>query len=102
MRGNPSAHIGDVRDVEMVMKDGVGTTGALVDSAAGSIGADDYKLLLRWPANAIMTFLLLLLAIFVNRMGRRRAGSTITEIPGISKDSPGTSAKLRAYFLFTC
>jgi imidazolonepropionase-like amidohydrolase len=74
VRGDPTLHISDVRNVELVMKEGVGyDPEALTNSVAGSIGAYDFRLLLRWPANAIMTFLLLLLAMLINRMGRRRA-----------------------------
>jgi len=73
VRGNPSQHIGDVRNVEMVMKEGVGyDPAALMDSAAGSIGAYDVRQLLRWPTNAMMALLLLALAALINRMGRRR------------------------------
>jgi hypothetical protein len=72
VRGDPSARIGDVRNVELVMKEGVGyDPEALRDSVAGSIGAYDVRLLLRWPTNAIMTFLLLLLAMLISRMLRR-------------------------------
>jgi imidazolonepropionase-like amidohydrolase len=70
--GDPSAHISDIRHVELVMKEGVGyDPAALRESAAGSIGAYDIRMLLRWPANAIMTGLLLLLAMLVSRLGRR-------------------------------
>ena len=73
VRGDPSARIADVRNVELVMKEGVGYDPvALKDSAAGSIGAYDFRLLLRWPANAIMTAILLILAMQISRMGRRR------------------------------
>jgi hypothetical protein len=74
VRGNPASRIADVRNVEMVVKEGVGYDPAmLVNAAAGSIGAYDLKLLLRWPANAIVALLLLLLAVQINKMGGRRA-----------------------------
>jgi imidazolonepropionase-like amidohydrolase len=74
VRGDPSRHIGDVRNVEMVMKDGVGyDPAALTDSASGSIGEYDFRGLLRWPTNAIMALLLLVLAVLISRMGGRRA-----------------------------
>jgi len=61
-----------VRNVEMVMKEGVGyDPAALMDSAAGSIGAYDVRQLLRWPTNALMALLLLALAALIKRMGRR-------------------------------
>jgi imidazolonepropionase-like amidohydrolase len=73
VRGNPAAHISDVRNVELVMKEGVGyDPAALTDSVAGSIGAYDVRLLLRWPANAVMTILLLMVAMVISRIGRRR------------------------------
>jgi hypothetical protein len=74
VRGNPSLHIGDIRNVEMVMKEGVGyDPAALMASAAGAVGAYDVWQLLQWPANAIMGFLLLALASLINWMGNRRA-----------------------------
>jgi imidazolonepropionase-like amidohydrolase len=74
VRGNPSRQIDDVRNVEMVMKDGVEyDPAALTRSVAGSIGAYDFTALLRWPANAIMALLLVVVAIYISRMGRRRA-----------------------------
>jgi len=73
VRGDPTAHIGDIRNVEIVMKEGVGyDPAALRDSVTGSVGAYDFRLLLRWPANAIMGVLLLILAMQISRMGRRR------------------------------
>ena len=73
VRGDPSAHISDVRNVEVVMKEGVGyDPAALKNSVAGSVGAYDIRALLRWPANAIMTVLLLIVAMQISRMGRRR------------------------------
>jgi imidazolonepropionase-like amidohydrolase len=75
VRGDPSAHISDIRHVELVMKEGVGyDPAALRDSVAGSVGAYDIRALLRWPTNAMMTALLLLLAMLVSRMGGRRGG----------------------------
>jgi imidazolonepropionase-like amidohydrolase len=72
VRGDPSSRIGDVRNVEVVMKDGVGyDPAALTDSVAGSIGAYDARMLLRWPYNAITTLLLLMLAMAISRMGGR-------------------------------
>jgi len=75
VRGNPATRIADVRNVEMVMKGGVGyDPSALIESVAGSIGAYDVRLLMRWPANAIVVLVLLVLAVLINRMGSRRAG----------------------------
>jgi imidazolonepropionase-like amidohydrolase len=90
VRGNPSTHIGDVRNVEMVMKEGVGyDPAALTDRAAGSIGAYDFGLLLRWPANAIMGVLLLILAMQIRRMGRgrpRRHYKNVWSVEGLERE----------------
>jgi len=77
VRGNPSAHIGDVRNVELVMKEGVGyDPAALRESVEGTIGAYDVRMLLRWPANAIITLVLLVVAMLISRIGgRRRSGN---------------------------
>jgi imidazolonepropionase-like amidohydrolase len=73
VRGNPSAHISDVRNVEVVMKEGIGYDPTVLrDSVAGSIGAYDVRLLLRWPANAIVAAFILFLAMRVSRMKLRR------------------------------
>jgi imidazolonepropionase-like amidohydrolase len=73
VRGDPSTRISDIRNVELVMKEGVGyDPAALRDSVAGSVGAYDIRALLRWPGNAIMAALLLLVAMLVSRMGGRR------------------------------
>jgi hypothetical protein len=90
VRGNPSTRIGDVRNVEMVMKDGVGyDPAALTESAAGSIGAYDFRLLLRWPANAIMAFLLVVLALYISRMGRgpRRHYRNPWSVEGLGRET---------------
>jgi len=73
VRGDPSAHISDIRNVELVMKEGIGyDPAALKDSVTGSVGAYDVRTLLRWPGNAILTALLLMLAMLLSRIGRRR------------------------------
>jgi hypothetical protein len=73
VRGDPSAHISDIRNVELVMKEGIGyDPAALKDSVAGSVGAYDVRTLLRWPGNAILMALLLILAMLLSRIGRRR------------------------------
>jgi imidazolonepropionase-like amidohydrolase len=97
VRGNPAMHIGDVRNVEMVMKDGVGyDPAALMDSVAASIGEYDFRLLLRWPANAIMGVLLLILAMQISRMGRRRAGKHYYGDPWNVEGIAEERSKLRA------
>jgi imidazolonepropionase-like amidohydrolase len=92
VRGNPATRIADVRNVEMVMKGGVGyDPSALIESVAGSIGAYDVRLLMRWPANAIVGLLLLVLAVLINRMGGRRAGrkyyKNVWSVEGLNSSS---------------
>src|SRR5256885_8758873 len=68
VRGNPSAQIPDVRNVEIVFKDGVAYDSArLIESTRGS-GTDDAFDVSRiavWPWNAIISTLVLLLAVKV-------------------------------------
>jgi hypothetical protein len=76
----------------MVMKGGVGyDPSALIESVAGSIGAYDVRLLMRWPANAIVGLLLLVLAVLINRMGGRRAGrkyyKNVWSVEGLNSSS---------------
>jgi imidazolonepropionase-like amidohydrolase len=76
VRGNPSIRIADVRDVETVIKDGVGyDPAALVEATRGSVG--EYQIdagrLLVWPANAIIgSLVLLLVAKVLWRLSRAR------------------------------
>jgi hypothetical protein len=63
VRGNPSRRISDVRNVEMVFKDGVAyDPDALIDATNGTVGEYDLSLLLRWPWNAILGALIAYLA----------------------------------------
>jgi hypothetical protein len=71
VRGDPTVHMSDVRDVELVFKDGVGYDPAsLVEAARGSIGQYDFTRVLRWPWNAALTVLLAWLA--TKKLWRRR------------------------------
>jgi hypothetical protein len=64
VRGNPSTRISDVRNVEMVMKNGVGyDPAALIAATHGTVGAYDFTRVFRWPWNVAATGLLLLLAV---------------------------------------
>ena len=73
VRGNPSAHISDVRNVEMVFKDGVAYDPAkLIDATTGTVGQFDFTRLLRWPWNVMLGGILLL---FVARILWRHSGS---------------------------
>jgi imidazolonepropionase-like amidohydrolase len=54
VRGNPSVRISDVRNVEMVFKDGVAyDPDALIASVAGTVGRFDITRLARWPLNLL-------------------------------------------------
>jgi hypothetical protein len=69
VRGNPSTRISDVRNVEVVFKDGVGyDPGALIAATQGSVGAYDVRQIFRWPFNMILIALVsLLIARIVSR-----------------------------------
>jgi imidazolonepropionase-like amidohydrolase len=55
LRGNPAARISDVRNVEMVFKDGVGyDPDALIAASAGTVGDYNYRIVLRWPYNLLL------------------------------------------------
>jgi len=65
VRGNPSARISDVRNVEMVLKDGVGYDPArLIEATVRSVSEYevDFNRIFLWPWNAIIGTLVLLLA----------------------------------------
>ena len=75
VRGNPSTNISDVRNVEIVFKDGVGyDPAALVAATQGAVGRDDWRRLLRWPLNIIpiTLFVLLVERLFLRRLRPRR------------------------------
>ena len=72
IRGNPSAKISDVQNVELVFKDGVAyDPAALIAAARGAVGQYDLGRLLRWPPfGVILVVVLLLLAVWVLRFNR--------------------------------
>jgi imidazolonepropionase-like amidohydrolase len=76
VKGNPSIRISDMRNVEMVMKDGVGyDPAAMIEAARGSVSETriDFGRLGRWPGNAIIgTLTLLLVAKVLWRLSRTR------------------------------
>jgi hypothetical protein len=73
LRGNPSRHISDVRNVELVFKDGVAyDPETLVAATAGTLGEFTLKRLLTWPFILGPTLLVLLVARRVRRTARRR------------------------------
>ena len=83
VRGNPSANISDVRNVEIVFKDGVGyDPAALIAATEGTVGRDDVRHFLRWPLNIIpITLIVVLLERLVLRRFRRRAFKPAVSAP---------------------
>ena len=76
VRGNPSANISDVRNVDIVFKDGVGyDSAALIAATQGAVGRDDVRHFLRWPLNIIPITLIVVLIerILLRPLRRRRA-----------------------------
>jgi imidazolonepropionase-like amidohydrolase len=84
VRGNPSINISDVRNVEIVFKDGVGyDPAALIAATQGAVGRDDVRHFLRWPLNIIpITLIVVLLErVLLRRFRRRRALSPALSAP---------------------
>lgn len=68
VRGNPSAHISDVRKVEWVIKDGVAyDPNALINATAGTVGVADLTRWLRWPLNVMSGLVIVLFAAWIIR-----------------------------------
>jgi len=62
IRGNPSTKMSDIRNVELVFKDGVAYDSArLIASTEGTVGQFELRRLLRWPFGAIVAGLAVLL-----------------------------------------
>jgi imidazolonepropionase-like amidohydrolase len=77
VRGNPSKQIADLRNVEMVLREGIGyDPTALIAATRGTLGGYDLSQILRWPGNALLTGLLLLLT---GRIVWRRSGKMIMQ-----------------------
>jgi imidazolonepropionase-like amidohydrolase len=73
LRGNPSRHISDVRNVELVFKDGVAyDPDALVAAAAGTLGELTLERLFTWPIILGLALVVLLVARRARRTVRRR------------------------------
>jgi hypothetical protein len=71
VRGNPSRQISDIRNVEVVFKDGVGySPTALIAATEGAVGAYDPRQIFRWPYNVLI---LALCAILAARVLTRRS-----------------------------
>jgi imidazolonepropionase-like amidohydrolase len=75
VQGNPAKNIADIRNVEVVFKQGVGfDPKALIAATSGTVGARDYWRALRWPYGPIVAALLaILVARRILRRGRVRA-----------------------------
>jgi amidohydrolase family protein len=72
VRGNPSTAISDVRNVEMVFKDGVAyDPSALIEATNGTVSQYDFSRLLRWPWNVVIGGLLI--SLIARRLWRRSA-----------------------------
>jgi hypothetical protein len=62
VRGNPSANISDIRNVEIVFRKGIGyNPDALIAAAAGTVGALDFLRILRWPYGPLIVVVTLIL-----------------------------------------
>jgi hypothetical protein len=73
VRGNPSVNISDIRNVELVFKDGVAfDPQALVMSTTGTVGAFELRRIWRWPYNVVLSALVLLLIARIVSNARRR------------------------------
>src|SRR6185503_12777042 len=83
VRGNPSRDIADVRQVELVFKDGVAyEPERLLATTAGTLGERRLESLMTWPIGIVLG---LLVARRVTRMrGRRRKGELALLTPGLS------------------
>ena len=85
VHGNPSARIADVRNVELVLKDGVEYDPApLVAAAQGSVGRFDLRQMLRWPFNVLVPALL---ALFAARVIWTRTRPAPASRPGAAYDT---------------
>lgn len=74
VRGNPSKRMSDVRNVEMVFKDGVGyDPDALIAATRGTVGQYDFSPMLRFPINVVVLVLLALTGVLIDRILTRRA-----------------------------
>jgi imidazolonepropionase-like amidohydrolase len=84
VRGNPSKRISDVRNVEMVFKDGVGyDPDALIAASRGTVGQYDFSPVLRFPTNVILLALTALLVgrVLTKRSARQRKTLQPTSMP---------------------
>jgi hypothetical protein len=75
VRGNPSIRIADVRNVELVFKDGIGyNSAALIAAARGGVGQYDFWRLLESPLDRLLMALVgvLLVAVIGKRVRARR------------------------------
>jgi imidazolonepropionase-like amidohydrolase len=72
VRGNPSVSISDVRNVEIVFKDGIGYDPAsLIAATQGTVGQYQVQQIIRWPLNVVLLGVVLALLVRVVRLRRR-------------------------------
>jgi imidazolonepropionase-like amidohydrolase len=86
VRGNPAANISDVRNVDVVFKDGIGyDPAALIAATQGAVGRDDVRRFLRWPLNIIPIALIVILVerVLLRRFRAKRVPAQRREVePG--------------------
>ena len=71
VRGNPAVRISDVRNIEIVFKDGVGyDSEALIAASAGTVGEYYFRMYLHWPYSLVTLVLAALVARLVYRIAR--------------------------------
>ena len=95
LAGDPVRRMSDVRNVEIVFKDGIGyDSAALIAASAGTVGAYDITLVLRWPYNLIVLTLIFLTARRLtgggNRGRRNQLPNSNPQLPN-SSSQPATS-----------
>jgi imidazolonepropionase-like amidohydrolase len=81
LRGDPSANISDVRNVDLVFKDGVAyDPGALIAATSGTVGRSDLRQLLRAPVDLLLIGIVAILIVYiVLRRADRRAAARRAE-----------------------
>jgi imidazolonepropionase-like amidohydrolase len=82
VRGDPSRRIADVRNIELVFKDGIGYDPAkLIEATNGAVTQYDLSRLFRWPWNAVIGALVAALVARITwRLSRRRRSGGVAPI----------------------
>lgn len=77
IRGNPSVSISDVRNVELVFKDGIGYDPAsLIAATQGTVGQYQLQQIIRWPFNVVLVGVVSVLVGRIVWLRRRRRAKT--------------------------